>query len=355
MAAESISQAAKEALKRAGLSHDSGLTVTRLAGDGSDRCFYRCRLADGQTRLAVLPGAATPKALAEAAAAHALGRHFQAAGVPAPAIYGFDPASGALLMEDLGDSLLHHQLAGKGGEEGRHAGSADLAALVGFYRQAIDALLSLQIDARPGFPVNVCWDTPRYDRQLMLARESGYFYQALARDLLGLPVMPADLAVEFEDLADLAAAEPADFVLHRDYQCRNLMLKEGRVRIIDFQGARLGPLAYDLASLLDDPYAALPQAMRDELFAYYLAEAARRLPGFDPVAFGRGFYYLALQRNLQIMGAFAFLSEQKKKEFFRPYIRPAARKLAARLGTSEQGRRFPRLTALAEQVVNLIG
>lgn len=340
MAAESISQAAREALKRAGLPDDSGLTVTRLAGDGSDRCFYRCRLADGQTRLAVLPGEATPKALAEAAAAHALGRHFQAAGVPVPAIYGFDHTSGALLMEDLGDCLLHHRLAGKGGGESR---------------QAIDALLSLQIDARPGFPVNVCWDTPRYDRQLMLARESGYFYQALARDLLGLPAMPADLAPEFEDLADLAAAEPADFILHRDYQCRNLMLKEGRVRIIDFQGARLGPLAYDLASLLDDPYAALPQAMREDLFAYYLAQAARRLPGFDPVAFGRGFYYLALQRNLQILGAFAFLSEQKKKEFFRPYIRPAARQLAARLNTSEQGRRFPRLTALAEQVVNLIG
>ncbi len=346
MAADSIAPAIREALGRTGLADEPGLTFSRLAGDGSDRLFFRCRLSNGQTRLAVLPGEATPKALAEAAAAHALGRHFQAAGVPVPEIYGFDPASGALLMEDLGDTLLHHRL----GEAG-----STLATLPALYRQAIDALLCLQIEARPGFPVQACWDTPSYDRQLMLARESGYFYQALGRDCLNLPAMPAGLAAEFEDLAELAASKPADFVLHRDYQCRNLMLKDGRVRIIDFQGARLGPLAYDLASLLDDPYASLPQALWEELFAYYQEQAARRLPGFDPLAFRQGFFYLALQRNLQILGAFAFLSQQKQKSFFRPYIQPAARQLAARLNGSAQGDRFPLLRRLATQVVNLTG
>ena len=318
-----------------------------LAGDGSDRRFYRCRRADATSLLLVLPGSADARGLAEAAAAAAIGRHLGRSGVPVPQIYGFDPASGALLLEDLGDLLLHRRL------QERPAGG-EIAAC---YRRAIEALLILQIKARAGFPVDACWDTRHYDRSLMLERESGYFYQALGRDWLGWGELPAELAAEFELLAELAAEQPADFVLHRDYQCRNLMLQGDRVRIIDYQGARLGPLAYDLAALLNDPYAALAPDLRAALFDFYLARATELLPDLDRENFRRGWYFLALQRNLQIMGAFAFLTRQRGKKFFRSYLRPAATQLVSLLNEMPEGHRFPRLRKLAATLpekINLV-
>ncbi|MDZ7640815.1 MAG: phosphotransferase [Desulfurivibrio sp.] len=316
---------------------EAPVAVEKLAPDGSQRRFYRCRLASGVSRLLVLPSRAEGVELAEARAAATIGRHLYRAGVPVPRIYGFDPASGGLLLEDLGDLSLHQYL------------QSDPAppAIFNFYQEAIEALLKLQISARPGFPVDACWDTTRYDRALMLQRESGYFYQALGRDGLGWPPMSAELAAEFALLADWAAAQPADFVLHRDYQCRNLLLTDEQVRLIDFQGARLGPLAYDLAALLNDPYAALAPALRQELWGYYCHRAAELLPGFEQDNFRRGWYPLALQRNLQILGAFAFLSRQRGKPFFAAYLLPAARQLAALLAEMPAGHHLPRLRRLA--------
>ncbi|ADH85560.1 aminoglycoside phosphotransferase family protein [Desulfurivibrio alkaliphilus] len=326
-------------LARAGYRAAGLVAATPMAADGSERCFVRCRFSDGPSVLLVTPGGSSARELAEARAAAAIGRHLQQAGVPVPAVYGFEVAGGILVLEDLGETLLYHRLQSRP--------PAD--ELKSLYRQAITALLTLQVAARPGFPVTSCWDTPRYDRRLMLERESGYFYQALVRAMLGREELPAGLAEEFAALADRAAAEPADYVLHRDYQCRNLMLQQEQIRIIDFQGARLGPLAYDLAALLNDPYAALPPAMREELLDFYRQKACTMIQDFDPTAFSKGWFFLALQRNLQILGAFAFLSQQKGKRFFAAFVKPAAAQLQDLLATP-QGKAFPLLRKLSREI-----
>ena len=115
----------------------------------------------------------------------------------------------------------------------------------------------MQVRGAVSFDPKWCWDTPQYDRMLMLERESGYFLQAFWQDLLGMEEPPG-LQEEFFELADRAARIPAGYFLHRDFQSRNIMIHGGEACIIDFQGGRLGPLAYDLASLLIDPYVALP-------------------------------------------------------------------------------------------------
>lgn len=320
-------------------------TLEEMAADGSLRRFYRCRLADNSTRLLVLPDPADERGLAEAAAAASIGCHLRQAGVPVPRIDGFDPVSGALLLEDLGNQLLH----------GRLQAQPSAPEIVALYRRAIEALLSLQIKARPGFPLNSCWDTSRYDRALMVERESGYFYRALGQDCLGWGEMPDQLRAEFELLARLTAEQLADFVLHRDYQCRNLMLQGDKIRIIDFQGARLGPPAYDLASLLNDPYADLAPDLRVELFEFYLEQASEMLPGFDQQAFRQGWRFPALQRNLQILGAFAFLSRKRGKTFFQNYLLPAAGQLVIVLDEMPQNHLFPRLQELALNLPAQIG
>ncbi len=111
------------------------------------------------------------------------------------------------------------------------------------------------------------------------------------------------------------------------------MIKDGKVRFIDFQGGRLGPLQYDIASLLIDPYMSLPQEFQEELIGYYFDQVERRT-GLAGKQLEKGYNFLALQRNLQIIGAFSFLSFQREKDFFRQYIQPSLVMLDHRLSQS---------------------
>ena len=112
------------------------------------------------------------------------------------------------------------------------------------------------------------------------------------------------------------------------------MIKDGQVRCIDFQGGRFGPLAYDLASLLLDPYAGLPETTQEHLRLVYL-EALQDLIPYDAEQFQHEYVFLALQRNLQILGAFSFLSQVRQKSFFAQFISPALSTLGALLARPE--------------------
>ena len=108
------------------------------------------------------------------------------------------------------------------------------------------------------------------------------------------------------------------------------MIKEGTVRFIDFQGGRLGPLGYDLASLLIDPYTSLPRWFQDNLVAVYL-KAIGNYVAIEEAEFNKQFKLLAFQRNMQIVGAFSFLSKVRKKTFFIDFIKPSLISLRNRL------------------------
>ncbi|MCW5214029.1 phosphotransferase [Desulfobulbus sp. US5] len=138
------------------------------------------------------------------------------------------------------------------------------------------------------------------------------------------------IAQDFHALANRASQADASFFLHRDFQSRNIMIQQDQVRFIDYQAGRLGPLAYDLASLLIDPYAVLPTPIQEELLEQYL-DALTALHPYDRAQFRQEYILLALQRNLQILGAFAFLSQQRGKPFFRQYLIPALHSLQALL------------------------
>ncbi|MCI5159544.1 MAG: aminoglycoside phosphotransferase, partial [Candidatus Electrothrix sp. AUS1_2] len=223
----------------------------------------------------------------------------------------------------------------------------DSEQVIRLYRQAVSELARMQVRGSEGFDPAWCWDTPRYDSALMLERESGYFLRAFCRDFLRLEIDEEKIAKEFHTLADKASLAEATFFLHRDFQSRNIMIRQDRVRFIDYQAGRLGPLAYDLASLLIDPYAALPIQFQEELLEHYLDTLTGLLP-YDRSRFRQEYPSLALQRNLQILGAFAFLSQQRGKPFFRQYLAPALgslQGLLAKTATAE----YPYLTALCRR------
>jgi aminoglycoside/choline kinase family phosphotransferase len=286
-----------------------------MVGDGSSRRFWR--ITDGQKNLclAVAPPNRDATNMLEARAARAIGQHLLSCDIPVPAQYGWDEASGVLLFEDLGDCKLHdyvqHNVEGKRSEK----------EIVFQYKQILNALVKMQIDGAESFDVGWCCDTAKYNKQLMLERESGYFLHSFWGDVLEKKE-PAGLREEFEDLANRAGKISSDYFLHRDFQSRNIMIQHDKPFFIDFQGGRLGPLAYDLASLLLDPYVNLSNSLQEELFDYYLDILQKELD-IQQEEFRHEYLLLALHRNLQIVGAFSFLSGHRKKPFFRQFLHPA--------------------------------
>ncbi len=301
---------------------EDNVHITPLTPDGSLRRFCRMQHQNGKKAVAIAPPPDDAMdviglGLREAISGWHIGRHLLTCKAPVPKLYGFDEQSGLLVCEDLGNQRLHDlvQQQGKRTEQVMH-----------LYRQTVTELARMQVQGCAGFDVAWCWDTPQYDRTLMLERESGYFLQALCQDFLQLDIDKEKITLDFQALADKASRAQASFFLHRDFQSRNIMVHQDQVYFIDYQAGRLGPLAYDLASLLIDPYAALPASVQEDLLDHYFTALTSLLP-YDREQFQQEYLVLALQRNLQILGAFAFLSQQRKKPFFRQYLAPALKSL----------------------------
>ena len=213
-----------------------------LAGDGSDRRFFR--LLGSPTVILLHHPQPTALQVNENDSYFHLGRHLRRQGAPVPEIYEYCREEGWLLLEDLGDIHLAAAVA-------RESGGEQLGY---WYRQALDILVNLQVDGKEGFDPAWCFDTAVMHRPFLWERECGYFVRAYLQGYAGLKLEMDDLAPDFEHLLTRALTPAPNFFLHRDFQSRNLMIKNGRIRVIDFQGGRLGPLGYDLAALLIDPY-----------------------------------------------------------------------------------------------------
>ncbi|MBU1910142.1 MAG: phosphotransferase, partial [Verrucomicrobia bacterium] len=130
-------------------------------------------------------------------------------------------------------------------------------------------------------------------------------------------------------------------LLHRDLQSSNILLRAGRPVFIDFQGMRFGPAAYDLASLLCDPYVELPPALQDELLEYYTARRPKDLSAPSL------FWPAAVERLVQALGAFGRLSVQPGLGTFAEFIPPALRLLRRALERIEP---LPVLMALTDRL-----
>jgi aminoglycoside/choline kinase family phosphotransferase len=321
--------------------HDQGFTIgvdalETLHGDGSDRRFYRVHHAQGL--VAVFPSLTHPKRMQEARSTYMIGYHLYDLGVATPKIIGHLRDAGLVLMDDVGSTHLQAQVL-------KCRSSAEKTDL---YLKAVTVLLTFQIDGVQGFDARSCWDTPKYDYELMVTRESDYFLKAFCREYAGVHFDEPGLKKECMAIAYNASREPAGFLLHRDFQSRNLMVHHNEIRIIDFQGARFGPLAYDLASLLYDPYVQLSPLERETIFEYYVKEARSRV-SLDADRFKIGYVYLALQRVLQMLGAFGFLTIHKGKVFFEPFIQPALENLRSLL--MQLPGEYPLLSSLTKELL----
>lgn len=298
-----------------GLARDIDIAWSKLKGDGSDRIWYRaCAsstsiiLAEHDLNLSLNSG----DEACEADSFCAIGAHLRRRGVSVPLIYGYDRPTGLVAVEDLGDTHLQDIIQA----------AVDPAQVVRHYQNIIDLLVHMATEASGGFDPEWTFQTSHYNRELILERECGYFLEAYLKGYKKLDIHFEDLRRDFENLARGAVATKYVGFLHRDFQSRNIMVKADGYYVIDFQGGRIGPVQYDLASLLIDPYVALPPGIQQDLVHYYIQRLSRRIDVTKEL-FLDGYRYCSVTRNLQILGAFSFLSKVKNKPIFESYI-PAA-------------------------------
>jgi aminoglycoside/choline kinase family phosphotransferase len=315
---------------------DANFLLDPLPGDGSHRAFWRMSTAEGKRSfIAMHNPPINEDRKRENNAYLMIARHLKQRGAPLPVIYLADLDQGWFIMEDLGPFSLQDTILS--GEDP-----------VPLYRRVLESLFQLQIRGAEGFDVTWCAQTERYDRTVMLKLEAHYFRDAFLEGFLGYGSPWPHLETAFDHLADRAFRADGRFFMHRDFQSRNIMVSGGRIGFIDWQGGRLGPLAYDLASILVDPYVPLSEAQKQEIYDAYLLLVKAHNPAWtDP--FERDYPYLAIQRNLQILGAFSFLSKVMKKAHFRAYIPHALKTLESLIAQTGD----PGLEPL-EQVVSTI-
>jgi aminoglycoside/choline kinase family phosphotransferase len=249
-----------------------------------------------------------------------IGRHLFDRGLPVPRIFDGDSLSGYVFCEDLGNRDLQTAV--------RQAQKSE--KITQLYQSAIKVLINFSQHGADQFDTAWCYQTPGYDRSLILENECRYFVDAFLNGYLGLNHPYDEFKKEFEFLAENALQHAVQGLMHRDFQSRNIMIKNSNLYLIDFQGARPGPLQYDLASLLIDPYVDLPLDIQIRLGAYCLEQIQGQMP-VTASEFQRCYQYCCLTRNLQMLGAFGFLTGVKQKPHFEKYIPTAVRTLTDNL------------------------
>ncbi len=312
------------------------LDIDRLKGDGSDRKWYRITHKN-QGLVVSDHGIRVSDHLDEYRAFVSIGNHLSDKQIPVPRIHGNDDFSGQVYLEDLGDRHFQDHI-----QDLDHEGD-----VFKWYRKACDTLVFFSQEGVKGFNPQWAFQTPSYDRALIIEKECLYFFNAYLKGCLSLGLDTEEFIEEFEYLAQQALEHQVKGLMHRDFQSRNIMVHQDRLFLIDFQSARLGPLQYDLASLLIDPYVDLNASMEQRLLTYVIDRYLDGFGSMDAHQFITCYHHCCVTRNLQILGAFAFLSQVKGKAFFKPFIPKALKKLKFNISRLEPAC-VPRLT----QIIN---
>ncbi|MEW5946066.1 MAG: phosphotransferase [bacterium] len=284
-----------------------GFALEPLKGDASDRDYCRVRFEGSSprgARTAVLmhvrePGSAGARAFVQTR------RILESAGVPVPALITNSPDGRFFLLEDFGDVTL----------EGAVAGREDSPECERLYSEALEILLKIQFKTLADkdsslIPFQLAFDEEK------LTWELEFFLENVVGTYMKETIASGDgrfIREEFGKIVSELASEPR-YLAHRDYHGRNLMVRDdGRIGVLDFQDARMGPLQYDLVSLLCDSYVSLPAATASRLKERYIGSVERSAGlKVERARFERVFLLVKVQRSLKAAGSFAYLDCVKK-------------------------------------------
>jgi len=298
----------------------AGYRVIKLKGDASYRSYYRLKPLEGDEGSCVLmqwdPDLTTKseevsgdQAVREFPFAN-IQCYLRSGGMNVPDILKQSISEGMILLQDIGDTTMEKAI-----EASDHEGKRNL------YRQAIENLVSMQVLGEKK-PDPKCLAFGRsFDRKLYMW-EFNHFIEYCIEERKSVKLSDEEkkeMEAHFEQISCELDSIPKGFT-HRDFQSRNLMLIDGKMFIIDFQDALMGPPQYDLVALLKDSYIHISEKETEYLVEYFLDKRGEAGLPLEKDAFWRGFKLQTIQRKLKDAGRFVFIDRVKKNPSFLPHI-----------------------------------
>jgi aminoglycoside/choline kinase family phosphotransferase len=290
--------------------------ILEIAADGSVRQYFRLMWGEDETAVGAFgPDREENRAFLEFAKA------FRTAGLPVPEIYGEDREAAVWLEEDLGDTTLFKALTAARVERSEEQFPAEAEDL---FRKALATLPRFQVLGHEVIDYRLAYPRQAFDKQ-SIRWDLNYFKYHFLK-LAHVPFSEQRLEDDFGHLTEFLLEADADYFLYRDFQSHNIMIRSGAPWFIDFQGGRQGALQYDVASLLYDAKANVPQTVRDALLEYYL-DALEEYDKVDRALFRDQYLGFVLIRLMQAMGAFGYRGFFERKRRFLESVPYAARNL----------------------------
>ena len=290
--------------------HTEPEEIIPLSGSGSNRRYFRMS-ASGKTCMGVLG-----TDVSENEAFLTICGHWKSKGIAVPELIAVSQDSMAYLQEDLGDVLLSDMVAAANKDGGVEQGS-DLAGLL---CRTMACLPKIQFEGAEGFDFSVCYPQPSFDRRMVMF-DLNYFKYCFLKPS-GVEFNEVHLQDDFEKLADDLLQDDSCTFLYRDFNARNVMIRDGKPYFIDFQGGRRGPVYYDVASFVWQARAGYPDWLKDRMIESYIAALSEYVPVVRE-EFDRKLRLFVLFRLLQVLGAYGFRGLVEHKAQFVVSIPPA--------------------------------
>jgi aminoglycoside/choline kinase family phosphotransferase len=267
-------------------------------------------------------------------------RHFREHGCPVPEIYFVNDACTIYFQEDFGDQSLLAELEKQGHSD----------TVLSLFRQSLQQLARLQILGGEGLDYSKTITSREFGKQAILSDLLYFKYYFL--DTLQIPYDKERLIDDFERLSAYLTQADHKYFLYRDFQSRNILLKDGQVHFIDFQGGMKGALQYDVASLLWQAKAELSDLWKDSLLEYYMNCVDELLQiKIDRVSFVGQYNGYVLIRLLQVLGAYGFRGLFERKAHFLISIPLALRNLKWFVNHRSTGLALPEFDRLLGLIV----
>ena len=309
---------------------------TPLTGSASNRKYYRLS-GDAGTCIGVVGVDSL-----ENKAFLTIAGHFYGRGINVPEILAVSEDESAYLQEDLGDCILFDMLtaARKTGE-----GMEKVQELL---CKTMAMLPKIQFEGARGLDFSVCYPQPSFDRRMVMF-DLNYFKYCFLKPS-GLEFNEVLLQDDFERFANELLEEDTDTFLYRDFNARNVMVKDDQPYFIDFQGGRRGPIYYDVASFAWQARARFSQKQKEDMLKAYLGALTEYLQ-VDESHFRSRLRLFVLFRLLQVLGAYGFRGWVEHKANFVTSIPAAIEEL--KVMAAEGFEKYPYLTSVLSQMASL--
>ena len=312
------------------------LSNEELSASGSNRRYFR--LKGKNTSLIGVEGTSIEENIAFIQMAN----HFYKQGLPVPHFLAQTVDRRSYIQEDLGDVLLFDAIA-----DGRKTGVFHESEKE-LLRKTMRILPAIQVKGAEGFDFSVCYPQPQFNERSILW-DLNYFKYCFLKST-GLDFQENLLEDDFAKLSDVLLKSETNTFMYRDFQSRNVMIKDGEPYFIDFQGGRKGPLYYDVASFLWQAKAQYSAELREELIQVYL-DALQEFMPIDEAEFRVQLKHFVLFRTLQVLGAYGFRGYFEKKPHFLQSIPFAIENLRSMLKTEDT--EYPYLLEILKEMTEL--